>query len=289
MRRPKSSRVQRPVLTLEYYRSAVKSVVANAVTNAAWNTAVIVFMSAVSGAQEPVAPRPTHTRPPLDSLEPLNTEAVDSAYRRQRNARCWRARPMPDCRMVFLTDFGIDFPISTTRAADPGARFYARDFDVRMAWSIGLMRNGRRHSHGVSFALTSEPARAIPMIAEYRYRQWRGPMTFDAALGLKRHEVWIDKTGLVEGRGLTTMLGASPSRWIGLSLRYERMRVRGTTRRGVLVGLQSTRASEHVFRIIALGIVDALLGSIGFERDTTSERIVIPSAATVIPSVSAPP
>ena len=169
--------------------------------------------------------------------------------------------------MIFLTDFGFDFPITTTRAKDPAARFYNRDFDVRMMWSWGLMRNGDRHSHGVSLAITSEAARAIPMIAEYRYRQWRGPMTFDAGLGLKRHQVWIDNTGLVEGRGITTMLGASPNRWIGLSLRYEQMRVRNTTHRGFLVGVQSTRVSEYAFQLLGIAIVDGLLGMIGLERE----------------------
>ncbi len=99
-----------------------------------------VVSSAVLTAQEPVAQRPTGSVP-VDStpeLTPADSARLDSLRERQRHTRCWCARPMPDCGMVFLADFG-----------------------------------------------------------------------------------------LVRGRGFTTLLGASPSRWIGANLRYEHMTVRG--------------------------------------------------------------
>src|SRR5687768_5961971 len=103
----------------------------NAAMNALVNALTIVAMTAFAVvAQEPVAPRPTHTRPPLDSLEPLNTAAVDSAYQKQRHARCWRARPMPECRMVFLTDIGVEFPLATTATTAPNPIF-SKSFPAR--------------------------------------------------------------------------------------------------------------------------------------------------------------
>ena len=228
-------------------------------------------MSAALFSQEPVAPRPVHTRPPIDSLDTLSTATLDSLDQARRNVRCWRARPMPECRMVFLTDFGFDGPIHTTKSKDPAARYYDRAFDFRMNWSIGLMRNGDRHSHGVSLSVTSEAGLTFPMIAEYRYRQWRNQFAIDAGVGLKRHEVWVDNAGLVPGTGLTTMLGFSPSRWFGTTLRYETMQVRGQRFTGVMLGVQSTRVSEYAFRFLAIGIRDWLLGLIGFEWEGEGE------------------
>ena len=232
-----------------------------------------VVSSAVLTAQEPVAQRPFGTVP-VDSmprLTPEDSARLDSLAQRQRNTRCWRARPMPECRMVFLTDFGFDGPLYTTRSRDPAARYFKRSFDLRLNWNIGLMRNGGRHSHGVSFAVTSEPTLTFPMLAEYRYRQWRGPVALDAGVGFKRHQVWIDNAGLADGRGVTTMLGVSPNRWFGLSLRYEQLGARGTTHRGVLLGIQSTRVSEYSFQFLGIAFRDWLLGLIGFEWGTGDE------------------
>ena len=170
--------------------------------------------------------------------------------------------------MVFLTDFGIEAPLHTTRSNDPNARYYKRAFDVRGSWSVGLMRNGERHSHGVSLALTTEAGTRFPMIAEYRYRQWRRHVAIDAGIGLKQQDVWIDNVGLIRGRGFTTLLGASPNRWVGANLRYEQMTVRGKRFTGIMLGVQSTRVSEYIFQGLALAIVDGLLARIGLERDT---------------------
>jgi hypothetical protein len=232
-----------------------------------------VVMSAVLLSQEPVAQKPVGAVPVDSSISPAADSAhLDSVLQRTRHARCWRARPMPECRMVFLTDFGLDGPLHTTTSKDPAARYYDRAFDLRMNWSIGLMRNGDRHSHGVSFSITSEAGFTFPMIAEYRYRQWRNHFAIDAGAGLKRHGVWVDNVGLVKGSGLTTMLGISPSRWFGTSLRYETMKVRGQRFSGVMLGVQSTRVSEYAFQFLAIGIRDWLLGLIGIEWESEPEE-----------------
>lgn len=183
---------------------------------------------------------------------------------------------MPECRMVFLTDIGIDMPLSTTSSHAPNP-IYSKSFPARLNWSLGLMRNGDRHSHGVSLSITSDAGLRFPMIAEYRYRQWRNQFAIDAGLGLKRHEIWVDNGGLVAGTGLTTMLGFSPSRWFGTSLRYETMRVRGQRFTGVMLGVQSTRVSEYAFQFLAIGIRDWLLGLIGFEWEGEGEAETPPS------------
>src|SRR5687767_6949314 len=115
------------------------SAVSSALSSAFSFALPIALSSAVLGAQEPVARRPVGAVP-VDSmpvLTPADSARLDSIAERQRHTRCWRARPMPECRMVFLTDFGLDFPISTTRANDFAAGSYRRDFDVRMNWSLG--------------------------------------------------------------------------------------------------------------------------------------------------------
>ena len=173
--------------------------------------------------------------------------------------------------MVFLTDFAVEAPLHTSMSNDLDAGYHKRAFVVRGNWSLGLMRNGERHSHGVSLSITTETGFRFPMIAEYRYRQWRRHFAIDAGVGIKRRDVWIDNVGLVRGRGFTTLLGASPNRWVGANLRYEQMTVRGKRFTGVLLGLQSTRVSEYMFQGLALAIVDGLLAKIGLERDTEEE------------------
>jgi hypothetical protein len=225
-------------------------------------------MSAALVAQEPVAPRPTHTRPPIDTLHELtaaDSARLDSLAQQARDVRCWRARPMPECRMVFLTDIGVEFPLYSTPSNAPSGVF-SKSFPARLNWSIGLMRNGTRHSHGISLSLTSENVSQIPQIIEYRYRNWLGGgSAIDAGIGWKRNEVYKG-TGLVPGEGMTFLLGYTPSRWVGATVRYDFVNVRGRTFRGVLLGVQSTRTSEYVFKGLALAIVDGLLARIGFER-----------------------
>jgi hypothetical protein len=236
----------------------------------------VLFVGSLA-AQEPVAPKPVHQRPPLDTLYSAADDSahLDSLARRSRHARCWRARPMPECRMVFLTDIGVDMPVWTTATTAPNP-IYSKSFPLRVNWNIGLMRNGNRHSHGVSLALTSESMGQIPQIIEYRYRNWLGRgSAIDAAIGWKRNEVW-EGPALTPAQGMTFLVGYTPTRWVGANLRYEFVNARGRTHRAVLFGVQSTRVSEYVFQGLALAIVDGLLAKIGIERDTGDDESSTP-------------
>ena len=224
-------------------------------------------VSAVLLAQEPIAPRPVHTRPPIDSVSPAADSAhLDSLAQQARHVRCWRARPMPECRMVFLTDIGFELPLYTTATTSPDPH-YSKSFPFRAAWSIGLMRNGDRHSHGVSLGFTSETSRQFPQIVEYRYRNWLGRgSAVDASIGWKRNSVW-QGTGQANAQGMTFLLGYTPTRWVGANVRYDLVNAGGRTHRGVMLGVQSTRVSEYMFQGLALAIVDGLLAKIGIERE----------------------
>jgi hypothetical protein len=244
----------------------------SAVMSAMMSAGAIAALSAVLVAQEPVAPRPVHTRPPIDSVSPAADSAhLDSIAQATRHTRCWRARPMPDCRMVFLTDIGFEFPLYTTATTSPDPH-YSKSFPFRAAWSIGLMRNGDRHSHGVSLGFATESSRKFPQIVEYRYRSWLGRgSALDASIGWKRNSVWQDG-GHANAQGMTFLLGYTPSRWVGANVRYDLVNAGGRTHRGVMLGIQSTRVSEYTFKFLALAIVDGLLAKIGIERDTGEEE-----------------
>lgn len=231
----------------------------------------ILTLTLLAGAlagQEPAAPKPVSVLPPLDTLSPADTARLDSARVRDRNARCWRARPMPECRMIFLTDFGAEFPVTSSRqpSAPP---LYQRVFTERLSWSIGLMRNGHRHAHGVSISLVSENLSTFPMIVEYRYRNWLGGShALDAGIGLRRSDAWIG-SGLAPARGYTLMLGYSPTRWVGLTVRRDEVWANHAPYKSVMLGVNSTRVSEYAFKFVALALVDGLLGKIGLHRGDT--------------------
>ena len=172
--------------------------------------------------------------------------------------------------MVFLTDIGVEFPLYSTPSDAPSG-VYSKSFAARLNWSLGLMRNGDRHSHGISLSLTSEDLEYAPQIMEYRYRNWLGRgSAVDAGIGWKRNQVYKG-AGLVRGEGMTFLLGYTPTRWVGASVRYDFVNAGGRTFRGVMLGVQSTRTSEYVFKGLALAVVDFLLAKIGFERDTGNE------------------
>lgn len=171
--------------------------------------------------------------------------------------------------MVFLTDFGFEWPVVTTRTAS-APPVWRDAFLLRANWSLGLMRNGNRHSHGLSFSMMTEDLDALPHLIEYRYRNWLGGgHAIDAGLGLRRTSVW-GGTDLVPAKGYSAMLGYTPTRWIGASIRYDRVKANDRAFTALALGLQSTRVSEYAFKFVGIAIVDGLLAKIGFERDTSS-------------------
>ena len=113
-------------------------------------------------------------------------------------------------------------------------------------------------------------AGSIPMVLEYRYRNWLGEsLAADVALGYKRNGFRDPAQWVVPGKGLTTMIALTPNRWIGVSARADFMRAAGIDRRGLLLGVQSTRVSEEAFKLVLVTAVRALLEKIGI--DTSDE------------------
>ena len=231
---------------------------------------LIAVSSAVAVAQEPVAQRPVGAIP-IDSITPEDSARVDSVLQRHRHTRCWRARPMPECRMVFLTDIGVEFPLHATPTTSPN-RYFSKSFATRLNWSIGLMRNGERSSHGIALSVTSENTSQIPQLVEYRYRRWlpRGNAV-DAGFGWKRNSIY-HSTGELPADGMTFFVGFTPSRWIGATVRYDHINALGRPHRGVMLGAHSTRVSEYAFKFLAIGLRDWLLGLIGFEWESEPEQ-----------------
>ena len=133
---------------------------------------------------------------------------------------------------------------------------------------------GRRHSTGLAVAITSEETNHFGSlnVVEWRYRNWVNSVSaLDIGVGYKANGVRPPGTGLVDARGVTAMLGYTPTRWIGISARGDWVRARGQTHHGILLGLQSTRVSEHIFRVLAIGAVRALLAEIGIELEDDDE------------------
>lgn len=222
---------------------------------------------------EPVAVRPTHVPPALDSTA-ADSAAADSV---PPPPSCWRARPRPPCDGFFLTDFAFEMPLASTRRADaPNVAEGRRpDIPMRAVWTFGFMGTKGRHSHGGAVSLTSEEIgrASLPFTAEWRYRNWLGTSAaVDAAIGYKSAPMWKNGTGLVPARGMTMMVGFTPNRWVGVSARVDLMRVDGRTPRAVLLGIQSTRVSEEFIRLVAVEMLRAALAKIGFELDEDEEE-----------------
>lgn len=230
-----------------------------------WLITAICPLAARGLAQsEPVAVRPVHTPPPLDTTTIVPEE--------QQRPNCWRAQSRPPCNGFFLTDLGIELPLRSTHhvdPADPAARGGRHaDFQTRLVWTFGFMATKGRHSHGGAVSITSEETRSpgIPNVIEWRYRNWLGASAaVDVGVGYKANEVWAPGVGLVGARGVTAMLAYTPMRYVGVSVRADLVRARGRDHRALLVGLQSTRLSEVMIKHTFLLIIRTMLGAIGVE------------------------
>lgn len=234
-----------------------------------WTILLICAASALP-AQEPVAERPRHIPPPVDTT----IQAVDSANTGAPRPNCWRASPRPPCEGFFLTEIGVDFPMLSTRRDDP-ATLARRDFGARMMWSFGIMGTKGRHSHGGVFSFGPEGGvdERIPHSFEYRYRNWLNEGTaVDAGIGYRATGMWKNGTGLIPAKGVTAMVAFTPNRWIGVSLRGELVRSGGRERRALLAGVQSTRGSEFALKWTAILIVRTALQAIGFEWEEEEEE-----------------
>ena len=223
---------------------------------------LVAFAGAASAqSPEPVAVKPVYTPPVVPDSTP--TEPVEAAPQRPG---CWRAQPRPQCTGFFLTEFGVEAPLYSSRSLQAGRM--RRDFPLRLVWSFGFMGTTGRHSHGGAVALTSDwmPDDGVPFIVEYRYRNWLdASAAMDASVGFKRSGVHHAPDASVTANGVTAMVGYTPNRWIGLSLRGDVVRARGRNHHAIMAGVQSTRASEFIVRGFFVAAVRALLGAIGLE------------------------
>lgn len=241
----------------------------------------IAISSVVAVAQEPVAQKPVGAIP-IDSITPEDSARVDSVLQRHRDTRCWRARPMPECRMVFLTDIGLEFPLYATPTTSRKP-YQSKSFPPRLNWSIGLMRNGDRHSHGIALSVTSENTSQMPHLVEYRYRRWLSRNSaVDAGFGWKRNSIH-HSAGELPSDGMTFFAGFTPSRWFGATIRYDHINALGRPHRGIMLGAQSTRVSEYTFQLMAIALRDWLLGLIGFEWESEPESPPSSSMTQFVP------
>lgn len=232
-------------------------------------TFLLVVAGEMAGAQsEPVATRPWYVRPPMDSVSADSATTTDTQPAR-RGPGCYRAQSLPRCLGFLVTDFGFEHPVYTTRHT-PAPIYSGRDFEQRVTFSLGAMRNFGRHAMGPVAAITSESGPA--WMLEWRYRNWlTATQAVDVGLGYKTNSVWQNDDVERRGRGVTAMIAWTPSRWIGVSARMELIRARDETHRGLLLGAQSTRVSEFILREMPGAIMRALLARIGIEVENEDD------------------
>jgi hypothetical protein len=218
-----------------------------------------------SAQEEPVAVRPIFTPPPPDTI--ADTLATVPAADRRIPPTCWRAKPRPPCNGFFLTDFGVEVPLRSTRHVDPANGRPRADFSERLIWTFGFMGTKGRHSFGPAISVTSEEFLGVNII-EGRYRNWLGrSAAIDAAVGFKANDVRHAGGDRVRARGVTAMLGFTPNRYIGVSVRGDLVRARERNHRAILVGATSTRFSEIAMKNVVLWTLRTMLGAIGVELE----------------------
>lgn len=231
---------------------------------------MVALAAAVNGAgaqAEPLANRPRYIKPVIDTTPRDSVRDSTTSPMARPRPNCWRAQPLPRCPGFFVTDIGVEVPVYTTRRREPLRSPSGRDFGTRLVWGIGFMRNFGDRAMGPVASITSDNAtRGLPWMAEWRYRQWLSATgAVDVGVGYKTSSVWQAGAGELRGRGVTAMVGWTPNRWIGLSARTDLVAARGQTHRAVLLGVESTRSSELLARMIVVELWRALLAKIGVE------------------------
>jgi hypothetical protein len=139
---------------------------------------------------------------------------------------CWRPRPLEKCKTWVLTEAALESPVSSTSQKHllvgypNGEGYVSNDFEARLAFTLGLMKNTNRNSAfglGVSMLNGDLPGRV-----EARYRRWLGPETgLDLGLGATAGRVRgaYDPDELPT-RGITSSVGISGT-YIGADARLE--------------------------------------------------------------------
>ena len=231
---------------------------------------IVVAAQGASAQSEPVATRPWYVRPPMDSVSA--DSAVTDTQPARRGPGCYRAQSRSRCLGFLVTDFGFETPLYTTRHT-PNTFFDGRDFELRVVWSLGGMRNFGRHAMGPVASITSEYSmNGLPWTLEWRYRNWlNSTQAVDAGLGYKTMSVWQNDGVERKGKGVTARLAWTPNRWIGVSAHMDLVRANDETHNALMLGAQSTLVSEFVLRRLPGAILRALLARIGVEVESDND------------------
>jgi hypothetical protein len=159
---------------------------------------------------------------------------------------CWRGKPAPKCTSFWVTELGLDanrWSTQTVVTEDFGGgnvyRYAQRDFDSRLAWTIGPMFNrGPRTAIGgtVSISPLDNGYRAA---LEARRRWWKtGDLGLDLSVGGIRMGLPRGAGGAYrDGYGLTAGALLVGGDLINVNGRVDLLVTGGRSRAGASVGL----------------------------------------------------
>ena len=175
---------------------------------------------------------------------------------------CWRGKPAPECTTFWITEFGVDANMSSTRTVvsqNYGGgdvyRFSEPDFDSRFIWTVGPMFNtGPRTDLGgtLSFSPLSGRSRVA---AEVRRRWWttRG-LAFDLSAGALRMGVSRATTTPRDEYGLTAGAFVVGGDYINVNGRVDLLVSGGKARLGTSLGVAGG-SYVAVLGSVALGLL----------------------------------
>ena len=91
---------------------------------------------------------------------------------------CWRGRPLSQCDAFWITEFGVDASLSSTRtsvspeyAGGDGYRYAIPDFESRFVWTVGPMFNIRPRA-ALGGTLSISPFGGHDRVAVEARRRW---------------------------------------------------------------------------------------------------------------------
>lgn len=180
----------------------------------------------------------------------LSAQPRDTAVATQPGF-CWRARPLPRCKVFPITEVAFLAPLATSRTAlDPvyGYGGYP-DFKSGLRWSVGAMRNETlKRAHGIVVTVGRDGGGDLTTAVEWRNRVWLGSTRSSADFGLGysqkdvfiRHEVQSPTRGdNVMARGFTASGALLPIDLLGVVARGDLLFTPGRTHHGFSVGAQT--------------------------------------------------
>ena len=149
---------------------------------------------------------------------------------------CWRGRPAPKCTAFWITEFGFDGVMSTSRSVvdyGSGSRYSTRDFDSRLTWTVGPMFNTSPR-RAIGGTLTVSPlGGGFRAAVEARHRWWSaegsafdlstGALRFDVPIGgppYERAEYGVTTGAFLVGGDLINVNGRADLLFTGSKLRY---------------------------------------------------------------------